>query len=154
MNNLWDRVHDDLIWDGSLRDIYIRETTLDNWNQFLSVVRETKQYQYFIDGELTQLPTVAVDIFSKKNHQKLLLVWVGEAQLNCHFFAEGEIELDLDPRQVMKQENFEAIGQFMEQLAIAIQRSVLLTPENLSEHPIIQYEPESKSWQYFPTIQV
>jgi hypothetical protein len=154
MDNLWNLVHDDLIYDGSLRDIYIRETTLDNWNQFLSVVRATKQYQYFVDGELTPLPAVAVDIFSKRNYQKILSVWVGEVQLNCHFFAEGEIELDLDPQQVTNQESFDAIRQFMEQLAIAIQRSVLLTPENLSEHPIIQYEPESKSWQYFPPTQV
>jgi hypothetical protein len=152
MINLWDRVKDDVIWDGSLRDIYIMQTTLYDWNQFLNFVRETKQYQYFVDDKLTPLPGMAVDIFSKREkHQQLLSVWVGETQLNCHFFVESEIELDLDPRQMSGEESFDALRQFMEQLAIAIQRSILLTPENLSEHPIAQYEPESKYWQYFPT---
>jgi hypothetical protein len=146
----WDQIRDDLIWDGSWLDIYIRETTLEDWNQFLSFVRKTMQYQYFVDGELTTLPLVAVAIFSSQKHPKLLSVWVGEAQLNCHFFAEDEIDLDLDPRQITGEEIFDAIRQFMEQLAVAIQRSILLTPENLGEHPIAQYEPESKSWYYFP----
>jgi hypothetical protein len=146
----WNQVRDDLIWDGSWLDIYIRETTLDDWNQFLNVVRRTMQYQYFVNGELATLPLVSVDIFSPQKHPKLLSVWVGGAQLNCHFFAEGEIELDLDPRQITSEEIFDAIKQFMEQLAVAIHRSIQLTPENLSEHPIAQYEPESKSWQYFP----
>ncbi len=151
MINLWDQVRSDLVWDGSWRDIYIKGTTLEDWNQLLSVVRGTTQYQYWVDGELTPLPTVATNIFSTQRHVKLLSIWVGGVQLNCHFFAEGEIELDLDPRQVTSEESFDALRQFMEQLAIALQRSILLTPENLGEHPIAKYEPELQSWQYFPT---
>jgi hypothetical protein len=90
MLNLWDQVRNDLIWDGSWRDIYVKGTTLDNWNQFLSLVKGTTQYQYFVDGQPTLLPSVAVNILSIREQTKLLSIWVGEVQLNCHFFAERD----------------------------------------------------------------
>ncbi|MDX2211796.1 MAG: hypothetical protein SFY66_00780 [Oculatellaceae cyanobacterium bins.114] len=150
MLNLWDQVRNDLIWDGSLRDIYVKGTTLDDWNQFLSVIRETAQYQYFVDGQPTLLPSMAVNIFSIQEQTKLLSIWVGGVQLNCHFFAEKEIELDLDPQQITSEESFNALRQFMEQLADALQHLILLTPEDLSEYPIAKYEPELQCWHYFP----
>lgn len=150
MLNLWDQVRNDLVWDGSWRDIYVKETALDDWDQFLSVVRETVQYQYFVGGQLTLLPSVAINIFSVQKQTKLLSIWIGGVQLNCHFFSEREIELDLDPRQIASEENFNALRQFMEQLADALQRPILLTPENLSKQPIAEYEPELQRWRYFP----
>jgi hypothetical protein len=38
----------------------------------------------------------------------------------------------------------------MEHLADALQYPILLTPENLSEYPIAEYEPELQCWHYFP----
>ncbi|WP_088894212.1 hypothetical protein [Leptolyngbya ohadii] len=151
MINLWEQVRHDLVWDGSLRDIYIQRTTLDNWNQFLRLVRATANYQYYVDSEPEILPAIAADIFLTEKYPKLLSIWIAEVQLNCHFFSQKEIELDLDPRQITNEETFNQIKQFMEQLAKALGRSTRLTPENLPGFPMLEYNPGSQCWEYFPT---
>ena len=75
---------------------------------------------------------------SIQEQTKVLSIWLGGVQLNCHFFAEREIELDLDPRQITSEESFNALRQFMEPLADALQHPILLTPENLNECPIAE----------------
>ena len=90
------------------------------------------------------------DFVSIQEQTKVLSIWLGGVQLNCHFFTEREIELDLDPRQKTSEESFNALRQFMEHLADALQHPILLTPKNLSEHPIAEYEPELQCWHYFP----
>ena len=61
--------------------------------------------------------------------------------MNCHFFTEQEIELDLDPRELPADEDILRLTHFMALVGDGLQREVLLTYENGPEGPIVRYSP-------------
>jgi len=50
-------------------------------------------------------------------------------QLNCHFFQNDDIELDLDPREVTGQAQLDALLEFMRDIGRTTSASVVLTPK-------------------------
>lgn len=89
----------------------------------MSIIKEETQHRFLVDANPTPLPQKTESIFSMREHQKLLSIWIEEVQLNCHFFVEDEIELDLDPRQISKK-SFDAVLLFLEHVAAILQRSI------------------------------
>ena len=65
-----------------------------------------------------------------------------------HFFTPGEIECDIDPREITGQASLDAMLVFMRQLGDLTRKRAILTPENCSDRPIISYDPESKEFKY------
>jgi hypothetical protein len=97
----WDRIAADFEPDGSLRDIYIHSTSLEDWQHVLDALRGWMPPPTFtLDGEPAELPEQVEQIFRHSPHQNPLLSLVaGGATLNCHFFGAEEIEFDLDPAE-------------------------------------------------------
>jgi hypothetical protein len=78
-------------------------------------------------------------------------VSAGSVQLNCHFFCANEIEFDLDPREVHGQADLDALLSFMEMIAVATAKPVLMTPENMHDSPFIRVvSPETA--EYIPSL--
>jgi hypothetical protein len=75
---------------------------------------------------------------------------VGGVTLNCHFFYEGEIELDVDPREVTDDARADAILTFMAELGQAMKKEVLMTAENVSDAVIFRYDPATGQISYLP----
>ncbi len=97
----WEKCKDIFEVDGSLRDIYIRHTTLDDWQKVLDAIRESPYPSVFSGaGESALFPQEANNCFDEFGG--LLQIQVGEVQLNCHFFIKDEIEFDLDNRNSSK----------------------------------------------------
>jgi hypothetical protein len=65
-------------------------------------------------------------------------------RLNCHFFDEQELEFDLDPSQVTGQVQLDGLLAFMRSLAAAVARTVLLSPENMHDHPFVRVAPDGE----------
>ena len=123
--------------DGSLRDLYVLNTTLEHWQRMLDYVRGAGLVAGFERGTRTaQLPQRISDIFAEKDdpdHESLLLrLNVGGLWVNCHFFQDDEIEFDLDPREVTDEQRYEALMGFMVDLGRATGRRVVMTPESSS----------------------
>ena len=132
--------------DGSLRDVYLSNTSQDDWDAFLTVVTQYPS-EYLFDGEVKGMPNL-VAIFENREGTHLLRITVGAAQINCHFFTPEEIELDVDPRQVESQETHAAVLSFVEAVAAATGKLATITPENSPESPILSYEPEGERWRF------
>ncbi|MGC4064829.1 MAG: hypothetical protein QM784_09325 [Polyangiaceae bacterium] len=53
----------------------------------------------------------------------------------------GEIEFDLDPREVAGQKALDGLIAFMRALAVAVNKASLMTPENMHDMPFIRVTP-------------
>jgi len=116
--------------DGSLRDIYVQDTTVADWDVFLDAV-SSKITATFVDGEPHPLPTQASEIFERSDGESFLLeINLGQVKMNSHFFTEEEIELDIDPSDVTSQTELDAIVDVLAVIGRALGRDVILTDEN------------------------
>ena len=128
--------------DGSLRDIYIQNVTIEHWETFLSFIRDGGfGYRYARDGSAARLPPTATQILGDKSSAHNLGIDLGGVEACCHFFAEDEIELDIDPREVNSPGSEEKVLNFMALLGAALDRDVILTEENRREDVWFRYSP-------------
>ncbi len=149
----WDEAAPDFARDGSLRDIYVLGTTVEDWERALGAVRERyAPLRFTAGGEPAALPERAADIFPLREHgtAPLLSFEVGGTLVTCHFFTPEEIEFNIDPGDVTGQDRLEAIADFLRRLAGVVGRPALLTPENLPQSPILRADPNSDRVAFLP----
>lgn len=148
----WQRVAEDFEPDGSLRDIYVLETSLDAWQSVIDTLRQRwSSLTFTLNGEPATLPQRVEAIFDARREQAALLsLMVGGAQLVCHFFVEDEIEFDIDPREITGPAQLEALIEFMALLGRITAKTVVLTHENSPEAVILRYSAESDEVTWVP----
>lgn len=126
--------------DGSLRDIYVRNVTMEHWETFLDLIRSSDfGYRYTRDGSTARLPSTAAQILGDSSATHNLAIELGGVTACCHFFAEDEIELDIDPREVRSPIVERQVLKFMALLGAELDRDVILTEENLRDAVWFRY---------------
>lgn len=130
--------------DGSLRDVYVLNTTIGDWETLITLAR-AHEHEYKRDGVADALPN-AQTVFQDREHSHLLSVIIGKVSINCHFFIPEEIELDINPREIEGQKEHTSILQFIEQLAEATQKDVVITAENSPDAVLLRYKQLSHFW--------
>lgn len=136
-------------FDGSLLDIYIHDTTLNDWQSFAKFIRFGKYNFSFATGDNSlSLPEDVQDVFNGEE-ASLLSISINGMQANCHFFGIEEIELDIDPREIESEEKFRDLMDFISSLGQALAKQVRITPENLPSRPLFLFMPESNEVKYF-----
>ena len=140
--------------DGALRDIYVPDTTIADWQAVWDILREdAEQLMFAMDGTALEPPESVSDIFARRGaHGFLASYRLGRVLLNCHFFTVEEIEFDLDPRDVDGPDDVAALAQFMAALARATAKAVILTMENSQQAVIARFDPvaDRVDWQPAP----
>jgi hypothetical protein len=139
--------------DGSHRDLYVRSTSLNDCHDFLKFLNST-DYRLSLqtDGTPTRMPSDVTPLFSADT-PRLPQIYLGGITLNCHFFLEDEIELDLDPEELTDDDDdskADAILAFMVELGEALRKPVLMTAENAPDAVIFRFDPEAKQVTYEP----
>jgi len=142
MDTSWDRLAPDFRPDGSLRDIFVQNATLADWEATLQLILHDYAPATFTrDGELAGLPVSAADVFAERNSATLVLDFeVAGIELACHFFSPEEIEFDLPPEQVNSREKFAALQSFLRTLATTLTKLVVLSPESMPHLPILSVD--------------
>lgn len=64
-------------------------------------------------------------------------LFLGEIQINTHFFTDTEIECDIDPREFKSIEDHYKLMDFLIKLSEVIRKTVYVTPENCPEIKLI-----------------
>jgi hypothetical protein len=139
----WREVKGAFLQDGSLRDVYVVGSSLDDWPALLRALN-ISEYKLFFSrgGEVQSLPTdMRRQLQDDYDLGYLLQVDLGGPVLNCHFFPDEEIEFDLDPRGVAFIDAAEKVFSFMSRLGNAVKKPVHLTGENVKEWLLFAYEP-------------
>jgi len=146
--------------DGSFRDLYVLDTTVDDWKALFNLLRSRRAFshQLFINGEPAAIPQNPDPGFPDSpslqsgNVGWSLSIDLDGLQLAAHFFSPEQIEFNLDPKQ-LNAETFVELLNFMASLGRALKREVLLTPENREHAPIAKYDPRQDSITKVPATQ-
>lgn len=138
-------------WDGSLRDIYVLETTIEDWQRLYSVLRSRYDLKYLVDLESRPLPDAIEEAFSTQQVASPLLQFiVAGMTVNAHFFTTRQIELDIDPREVSSEVRLGELLDVLRLIGDGLQREVRLTHENDWERPFITYNSRSSVFSFHP----
>ena len=109
---------DDIKWifgiDGALRDIYVQEVSITDWEKLIDLLNEKYSVQYVITGEERNLNQIDKEYVIKfltdetgEMDSPFVSIEIGGIQINCHFFLTDQIEFDFNPKQINSIEDFE-----------------------------------------------
>jgi len=101
---------------------------------------------YIADGEAAVFPGVK-EVFRLQETSHCLSIWIGDVCANCHFFVSDEIELDLDPREVLGPNEHDALLAFVEGAANAVGLNGVITPEGTEDAPFLTFDINDQSWR-------
>lgn len=139
-------VPDVFVVDGSWRDLYVLNTTVEDWKEMFRFVRESRTIGHtaFLGEEVGDAAEELPEDPEAMLDDRVLQTWglvldLDGLELTCPLFDPSVIEFYLDP-QALNEERFERLVEFMEGLGRRLKKDVLLTPENRSEDPILRYE--------------
>lgn len=148
----WARIAPVLKAEGSLCDIYVLNTSLDDWARVWSaLLADSGNLSFSVDREPTTPPLDIEEAFRlARNHSVCCSYAVGKQRLNCHFFGEDEVEFDCDPRDVDGPIEADRLADFIKMLGRATWKEVRLTPENGPDDIIARYEPATGQFVWLP----
>lgn len=138
---IWEKIKTDIYYsDGSLRDIYVLDSTIEDWKKWIGFINENYQVKFkYFDNQGNK------KIESKINFYEVSKYWnnyensisaeflVGEVLLKCYFFSIDEIENDFFPEEVKTIEQHNLIIEYLKSISKILNKEVILTPENYSE---------------------
>jgi hypothetical protein len=130
----WPNQRTDFEYDGSLRDIYIQNASLADWMVVVARIVAGDHHARFQRGGVT-VP-VPIDLFGEP--LDLMTFSVGNVVLDCHFFMPTEVEFSFGPASITQAEFRDLLG-FMIDIGDATSKSVIMTPENMPQLPIVTY---------------
>lgn len=132
-------------WDGSWRDIYVRETDHSDWHKWVNFVNSNHKIDWY--NGISQSDENKIDFnvildFWNGNQDlcSTAKIFIDNIQVNAHFFDTTEIENDIDPREFQSMEDHNKLIHYMSQLSIILNKPVILTPENFPEITLIKVE--------------
>ena len=138
---IWEKIKTDIYYsDGSLRDIYVLDSTIEDWKKWIGFINENYQVKFkYFDNQGNK------KIESKINFDEVSKYWnnyensisaeflVGEVLLKCYFFSSDEIENDFFPEEVKSLEQHYLISDYLKSISKILNKEIILTPENYSE---------------------
>lgn len=132
--------------DGSLRDIYILDTNINDWNQLWEYLNNRYDLELSIDGQITSVkPKDVRYLFNLKKVKSIyLIVPLNDIDLGCHFFDLNEIEFDITPWAINNISDVKMIMRFMEELSFLLSKNVSISIENDKEFPWLTFHPDGK----------
>jgi hypothetical protein len=142
----WEDLKSAFTVDGSWRDLYIFDTTLDDWQRLLDFLAGSGYAMRLTGGETASPPTTVAGIpWATADDFATLEVDIGGPVVTCHFFSEEEIEFDFDPSDVTSPAHLAALVLFMQRVSSTMKKPIRLSPENTSEIALLEYDPRTNS---------
>ena len=119
--------------DGSLVDVFVKDTTSADWSSLLQLLRSGAWPVSYCDaGEKKALPSEFPGY-----DDRMLEVSLRGIKANCHFFDEDEIEFDIDPQDVRGEADYEELLKFMKAVAAILQKPMCLSGEGSHDGPCL-----------------
>ena len=129
--------------DGTLRDIYMFNTDIDDWQRLLEYLISEFEVKLYIDGNQEQYEQLtAKEIFkSKKDRSIYISIDINNISICCHFFSIEEIELDVSPNGITDIEKANKLLTLLQNISNKLNKDVHITPENTPEESLFIIRP-------------
>jgi hypothetical protein len=145
----WKQQARDFEHDGSLRDIMITGTTVDDWRRVLDLILQSDMgAEYSRGGEVQSPPRNVESIFRDEIVSSFSFSILGVA-VHCYFFTPDEIEFSFQPREITEPSLVKML-QFLVDLGDLTQKTAIISPENCYEAPMFRYAPDAHRLEWIP----
>jgi hypothetical protein len=141
----WNEVKAEFAPDGALRDIYVFGTDRVDWEKMLTALPKSPYEIWqrpYDDGRNKKQAGLPVTFPTNETKRSLYIKVENELILDCHFFIEEEIELDLVPQRVESEQTYDRLLGFMQWLADLLGKPAVLTQENSPDWVIVRVAPK------------
>ena len=121
--------------DGSLRDIYVHNTKKEDWQIWADFVNKNYKTSFHIyETEVKEDKVDLSKIFDYwdgvHDNCSTASIYIDDIEINAHFFDDQEIENDISPKEIKSIEEHNKLVDYMIRLSNALNKKVILTPEN------------------------
>jgi hypothetical protein len=131
----WQEIQNSVYYkDGSLRDVYIHETTFGDWIKWINYVNENYKIKFY--NRLNEITLDKIDFnevvkYWKKENQEGISASINVNGINlmCYFNLESEIELDFTPKEIIDIEAHNALINFFKACSTILHKPVVVTAE-------------------------
>jgi hypothetical protein len=151
----WPRQKADFERDGSLRDIYVQDATIEDWKAVITHILDGDYRARLVcGGAVVPMPGDFEALFGGKlygNDRHFMSFSIGDVVLACHFFMPSEIEFSFGPEDVTETSLRDLLA-FMLHLGEATRKIVVMTPENGPGCPIFRYASSEHQLSWIPPL--
>ena len=139
MNYNWENINWIFESDGSLRDIYIQNTSIEDWAKLIDLLNSDYKVTYFLENKINK-KEVFKYFEDETGHAEssTISINVENIKISCHYFFVEQIEFDIAPSQIKTKSDFEKILSFMTKISLTLGKQVTLTGENQANYPFIK----------------
>ncbi len=140
----WNDISNKFKYDGSLRDIYVTQIESSTWNDFIKGIRNSEyKFVFTLDGKTLVIPENYKEIKVLQQYAATLLsIYLPSGtRINCLFFVEYEIELDITPLEITNESSFLELYNFLHWLAKLTKKRVIVTYEDEQDKPFLEVSP-------------
>ncbi|WP_088071920.1 hypothetical protein [Gottfriedia luciferensis] len=126
--------------DGSLRDIYVFNVDLEEWQRLYELIQSTTwDIILYKNGQKSENEdTTIYKLFKEKeNHSIMMTINIKGIFINCYFFSSTEIEFDIDPKEVKGVSDVEIVFDFMKKISKVLGKESILTVESDPDNPLV-----------------
>ena len=125
--------------DGSWRDIYVLNTTRDDWKKWSEYVSASYKVSWYAEDYNDGIASKRIDSWfidyrwDSEHYVTTASVFLDKVQVNCHFFTESQIENDIDPNEIESLDDHNKVMDYMKSISKLLGKEVVLTEENSEE---------------------
>ncbi|RZK32938.1 MAG: hypothetical protein EOO61_16305 [Hymenobacter sp.] len=132
--------------DGSLPDIYVLNTTYDDWRRWAAWVNATYPVRFRDTNqqEHASIDTEAVLSYwqgDRLGDMPFASIWVGNVQLNCFFLAEDSLDGDINPQDIQSIEDHQALLKYLANVSRLLGKEIVMLDEGTRSSTTAQFEP-------------
>ena len=132
--------------DGALRDIYVQNATLSDWEKVVDLLNSEYKLTYGVyENNLTDkidfgyVKTMFADETGELETKSATIDLSG-ITVKCFFFLENQIEFDINPTEIKTESEFNKITDFMKSISLKLEKQITLCGENQPELPLIKID--------------
>jgi len=143
----WQELKDKIYFeDGSLRDIYVLNTTKTDWKKWVALVNEKYIVEFYdakTDSTSDKIDLKIVEKYWESNDRETIQakIKLNSIIVMCHFFDDSEIENDIDPSDFKSQVDHANFVGYLDDIAAVLRKEVYVTVENTQSSILIKRIP-------------
>jgi hypothetical protein len=137
----------DISWifksDETLRDIYIQDTSLNDWGKLIDLLNAEYKLKWFSENKIDKNKVYKyLQDETGEVENSTVSIQIENIKINCHFFLIEQIEFDIAPNQIKNKLDVEKILFFMTKISSTLKKQITLTGENDANFPLIKINTE------------
>ncbi|MBT1710605.1 hypothetical protein KK062_20345 [Fulvivirgaceae bacterium PWU5] len=143
----WQELKDKIYFeDGSLRDIYVLNTTKTDWKKWIDLVNEKYIVEFYdakTESTSDKIDLKIVEEYWESNDRETIQakIKLNSIIIMCYFFDDGEIENDIDPRGFKSMIDHDNFLNYLNDISVLLNKEVYVTDENTQSSILLKKTP-------------